>query len=181
MWMTIPDDYQVHMMDRELVNYCTGQSGSGIVLPTAAEFADSPTDDQLVLQTISVLTAIGKEAQVIVTGMLAGQGKLIDPLPTPNPSADLLLHVVTHIAFEHLFLRIPGQASMYPSAWDKSIKDAHEILGKFVSGMLPLDPDFFTRGDDANIPPQSAVIRTEGFADRAFSRDWNLFPNRWAR
>jgi hypothetical protein len=177
MWMTVPDDFQVHMMDRELVNYCTGQPGTGVVLPTAAQIIATPPTDPVILQTLAILGLLAKEAQVVVTGELAGQGLLIDPLPTPNPSGDLLKHVTTHIAFEHLFLRIPGMASEFPTAWDKSIKDAHTTLQKFVEGVLPLDPDFFSRGVDANVPPQQAVMRHSCDVDAAFAREWNL-PSR---
>ena len=172
MWCTVPDDFQTHMFDKELVNYCTGQSGTGIVLPAAA--STGTPENPIVQQTLAVLTLLAKEAQVVVSGCLSGQGVLADPLPSPNPSSDLLKHVAVHIAFEHLFLRIPGKGSEFPSAWDKSIKDAHKLLDKFVNGDLPLDPAFFTRGVDANVPPQSAVLRSSSAVDRAFSREWNL-------
>jgi len=176
-WMTVPDDFQVHMMDRELVNYTTGLSGTDVVLPTAAQIKTTAPTDPVIVKTLAVLNALAKEAQVVVCGELAGQGTLADPLPSPNPSADLLLHVAVHIAFEHLFLRIPGQGAEFPTAWDKSIKSAHETLRKFVDGDLPLDPAFFTRGANANIPPQQAVLRSSCDVDAAFARDWNL-PSR---
>jgi hypothetical protein len=181
MWLTIPDSYQVHMLDRDLINYATGGAGSGIVLPTASQIASSAPTDPVIIQTLAALTALAVEAQKVVVGRLSGQGVLIDPLPTPNASADLLLHVTEHIAFEHLFLRIPGQGSEFPSAWDKAIKEAHATLAAFVDGTLPLDRAFFARGDSVNVPPQQAVVRNASFVDQAFSRDWTLFPNRWAR
>jgi hypothetical protein len=177
MWMTVPDDFQVHMLDRELVNYCTGQPGIGLSLGSASANEVTPPTDPLVIQALAILTLLAKEAQVVVTGELAGQGLLIDPLPTPDPSGDLLKHVATHIAFEHMFLRIPGMASEAPAAWDKSIKGAHATLQKFVDGTLPLDPSFFTRGVDANVPPQQAVMRHSCDVDAAFAREWNL-PSR---
>jgi hypothetical protein len=102
-------------------------------------------------------------------------------LPTPSASGDLLIHCAVHLAFEHLFLRIPGQASEFPTAWDKSIKGAHSLLTQFRDGTLPLDPAFFARGVDHNIPPQQAVMRSSSIVDNAFRRDWNLFPSGWGR
>ena len=251
MWMTVPDAFQTHMLDQDLVNYCTGQSGIGLTLPTAAQQGQSssgglasfaanvmtltqapsgtfalgqavtangvatgttilalasgtlglagstytlsttpgtiaaeaftssfaPTNP-LVIQTLAVLTAIALEAQVVVIGSLASQGLLADPLPTGDPIANLLQHVTGHIAFEHLFLRIPGQASEYPTAWDKSIKGAHADLKRFVDGDLPIPNTFFIRGAINDTPPlQGAIERHHQPADRAFQRDWDLHGN----
>jgi len=171
MWLSVPDDFQVHMLDKELVNFCTGQPGTGVTLPSAKDAADAT--DPIIRATLSVLAKIAQEAQTIVQGHLLSQGVLADTLPA-GPNAGLLLHVATHIAFEHLFLRIPGKASEFPTAWDKSIVDAHATLRKFVEGDIPLDPDFFVRGAESNVPPQSAVMRSSTDVDLAFARDWNL-------
>lgn len=178
MWLTIPDSFQTHMFDRELVNYATGQPATGIVLPTAAQQLATPPSNPIIVQTLAVLTALALDAQTVVQGELLSQGTLVDPLPAGNVNAALLIHVTTHMAFEHLFLRIPGEASQFPTAWEKSIKGAKATLQKFVDGMLPLDTGFFTRGAEVNIPPMAAVIRTHGPVDAAFARDWDL-GRRW--